>query len=64
MGDAPQYGFGGNLLQAACQCQWLRKEHQSHQDLFPHPGGMRDNSPMFQHWGEWINGDSPEGTAE
>ncbi len=20
--------------------------------LVPHPGGMRDNSPMFQHWGE------------
>src|SRR2546427_11380879 len=33
--------------------------------LVPHPGGMRDNSPMFQHWGEpgkWQS--SPEGTAE
>jgi hypothetical protein len=31
----------------------------------PHPGGMRDNSPMFQHWEE--SGkcrSSPEGTAE
>src|SRR5438552_15256947 len=31
----------------------------------PHPGGMRDNSPMFQHWeepGKWRS--SPEGTAE
>ena len=31
----------------------------------PHPGGMRDNSPMFQHWeetGQWRS--SPEGTAE
>ncbi len=31
----------------------------------PHPGGMRDNSPMFQHWGEpgkWLV--SPEGTVE
>ena len=30
-----------------------------------HPGGMRDNSPMFQHWeepGKWRS--SPEGTAE
>src|SRR5438093_12718364 len=31
----------------------------------PHPGGMGDNSPMFQHWeqeGRWRS--SPEGTAE
>src|SRR6266576_5144930 len=31
----------------------------------PHPGGMRDNSPMFQHGEEpakWRS--SPEGTAE
>src|SRR5258706_12724163 len=20
--------------------------------LVPHPGGMRDNTPMFQHWGK------------
>src|SRR5213592_4521148 len=31
----------------------------------PHPGGMRDNSPMFQHWEERVKWrPSPEGTAE
>src|SRR3989442_9136555 len=28
----------------------------------PHPGGMRDNSPMFQHWEEPANdGPVPKG---
>src|SRR5205085_4912952 len=29
----------------------------------PHPRGMRDNSPMLQHWENRVNLVSPEGTA-
>src|SRR5206468_12465261 len=42
-----------------------RRKERRISSFVPHPGGMRDNSPMFQHWeerGKWRP--SPEGTAE